>query len=131
MPDEVCMPGIKEVWKGSRTYTARCVKRDSFRTSDSIKAAKNQARLGNRTATVVLSQLDGQTPLEAGSMRLDALDAKRTLQKKTCTNCVKLRTAQLPSESHILTMDAWLDAEKFSTLPMAGIIWFVIELAAG
>ena len=125
------MPGINEVWEGSRTYTARCVKRDSFLTSDSIKAAKNQGRLGNQTATVVLSQLDGQTPLEAGSMRLDALDAMSTLQKKTCTDCVKLRTAQLPSESYILTMDAWLVAEKFSTLPMAGIIWFVIQLAAG
>ncbi len=130
--DEVCMPGIEEVWEGSRTYTARCVKRNSFRTSsDSSKAAKNQERLGNRTATVVLSHLDGQTPLEAGSMRLDILGAMRTLQKKTCANCVKLRTAQLPSESSSLTMDAWLGAEKFSTLPMAGIIWFVIQLAAG
>lgn len=129
--DEICMPGIEEVWEGSRTYTARCVKRDSFRTSDSIKAAKNQGRLGNRTATVVLSQLDEQTPLEAATMRLNALDSLHTLQKKTCTNCLKLRTAQLPSESYMLTLDAWLDAEGFRTSPMAGIIWFVIQLAAG
>ena len=129
--DEVCMPGIQEVWEGSRTYTAKCVKRNSFRTSDSIKAAENQGQLGNRTATVVLSQLDGQTPLEAGSIRLAALDAMRTLQKKTCTDCVKLRTTQLPSQSYSLTMDAWLDAEKFSTIPMAGILWFVVQLAAG
>ena len=129
--DEVCMPGIKEVWNGSRTYTARCVKRVSFRKSDSIEAAKNQGWLGNRTATVVLSQVDGQTPLEAGSMRLDALNAMGTLQKKTCADCVKLRTAQLPPDSCTLTLNAWLDAEKSSTLPMAGIIWFVIQLAAG
>ena len=128
--DEVCIPGTKEVWEGSQTYTARCVKQDSFRTSDWIESNKRKAGLGNHTASVVLSQSNRQTPLRAESIEIDALDDSGAVQEKSCTDCAELRTAQLPPESDTLTMRAWLNTKTSGTLQVAGIIWFVIQLAA-
>ena len=128
--DEVCMPGAKEKRNGVLSYTARCVKKNAFRTVDWIESVMKKEGWGRRMASVVLSRTDEETPLEAKSIEADALEAGAPVQKKSCTNCTELRTPALSPKSDALTVEAWLEVEKLKTLQTAGILWLIVQVVA-
>ena len=128
------MPGSRGFTNGARYYTAVCVKKSSFQTDywATETGAKGGPFLENRTASVVLSGQDGQTPLEAGSMEISAVEAEGTpVQGKNCTDCVEIGTAPLSSKAEGLKMEAWMEENNVRALGIAGLMWVAINAVAG
>ena len=127
------MPGSRGVINGARYYTAVCVKKSSFQAPWDTKTGRmGSLLLENRTASVVLAEQDGQTPLEAGSMGISAVEAEGTaVQEKNCTHCVEIVTPPLSEKAERLKMQAWLEEEKLRTLQAAGILYLVLNVFMG
>ena len=127
-PDEICVNSFER--KTHSTAVARCVKKVDFR---SIRG-NSIFRLGNQTASMILSQEDGSQPMEAGFLEAayagngaiaqDSLGSK----SRSCHDCVELSTPQLEPDTNILDLqaDTEYEIDILTGASLIGIAWVII-----
>ena len=122
--NEICVPGLGAGISRSGRRMASCVSTQFFvKYINSGNNGQQGFDLGGMSASMVVGQLDGTTPMEVDTFEIDAeTNTGRTMQKKTCRDCMELKSGQFGSETEALKVETTL----LTTGAMAGVLWLAI-----
>ena len=124
--DEICVNGLDRQ-HGQRS-PASCVRTDYFTRmiSNSGKPAGERAPLSDlegKRAQMVVSKLDGTTPLEVDRFDVKTFNATgNTVQTKECHDCLQLKTDTFGPDTNSLKAEATM----LTTGAVAGILWLAV-----
>ena len=127
--EEICVDGV------GADEVAHCVSKEYFvrlaqRGENEQQSAAGVGELEGKAAQMIISQVDGSTPLEAMGIDLQAglvgglKGGEAALQEQKCRNCFELRTQKMVEGTNFLQTEASLMG---AATVAAGMVWLVVS----
>ncbi len=122
--DEICVPGLGKERSRSGKVMASCVGTEYF--VKYINWGENQRQsldLEGKTASMVVSRLDGTTPVEVDTFEADTeTTIGGAVQTRRCRDCMELQTDRFAADTEGLKLGTRL----LTAGAMAGVLWLAI-----